>query len=95
MTDPPEIPEEIRERLEAAERVCVLYGWTSIGDDSERSKALHELWSEWVRLVGSAFAGPDAHPDLNDERITELARQRDEIRERALARIRKQGGDLR
>lgn len=83
-----EIPEEIRERLEAAERVCVLFGWTSASHDSDRDKALHELWSEWVDLVGSAFTGPDAHPELSDERITALARRRDRIREQTLARIR-------
>ena len=65
-----EIPEEIRERLEAAERVCVLFGWTASTGTGDRDKALHELWSEWVDLVGSASTGPDAHPELSEERIT-------------------------
>jgi hypothetical protein len=83
-----EIPEEIRKRLEAAERVCVLYGWTGVTEESERSKALHELWSEWVKMVSPGFTSRAAHPDLSDERIAELAARRDEIREQTLARMR-------
>ena len=79
-----------RERLEAAERVCVLYGWSALGDGSDRSKALHELWSEWDDLPGtdSSSAG---NPELSDERIAELARRRDETRARTLERIRAEG----
>jgi hypothetical protein len=86
----PEIPEEIRERLEAAERVCVMYAWTSGVHDNDRSKALFELWRRWVEVSGNDCS-PAANPDLGDELIAGLARQRDETRERALAAIRDGG----
>jgi hypothetical protein len=85
-----EMPEEIRERLEAAERVCVLYAWTGGPHDSDRSKALHELWSHWVKVSGNDCS-PAANPDLSDELIEQLARQRDATRERTLAAIRDGG----
>lgn len=81
-------------RLEAAERVCVLFGWTGARHDTDRAKALHELWAEWAGIVGAGFAGPEAHPELSDERIAELARQRDETRSRTLAAIRASGGRM-
>jgi hypothetical protein len=85
-----EIPEEIRERLEAAERVCVMYSWTSSLDDSDRPKALFELWRRWTEVSGNDCS-PAANPDLSDELIGQLARQRDETRERTLAVIRDGG----
>lgn len=75
-------------RLEAAERVCVLFGWTGCGGGSDRGKALHELWAEWVAVVGTAFTDRSAHPELSDERIAELARRRDLTRRRTLDAIR-------
>jgi hypothetical protein len=53
-----------------------------------------ELWSEWVAVVGTEFTGPAAHPELDDERITELARRRDLIRERTLAAIREKHPEI-
>lgn len=83
-----EIPDEIRERLEAAERVCVLSGWTAsnttIGSDID--KALYMLWRKWTMLPG-VDPGPQAHPDLNDEVIASLARQRDDLRAETLERL--------
>lgn len=76
-------------RLEAAERVCAVFGWTAASSDSDQDKALHELWAEWVAIVGSEFASPAAHPELGEERITELARRRDLTRRRTLDAIRK------
>src|SRR4051794_20256283 len=58
-------------KLNAAEKVCILYGWTPPGD-SEREKACSQLWQEWAALVGSDFTAPKAHPELPDERIAEL-----------------------
>jgi hypothetical protein len=78
--------EELRRRLEAAERVCVLYSWTGHVHDSDRGKALHELWAEWAGLPGTSWQ-PEDHPDLSDERISELARRRDDKRARTLDRI--------
>lgn len=81
---------DIRARLEAAERVCVMFGWTAARMDSDRDKALHELWAEWVSISGVSTS-PEDHPDLSDDRIAELARRRDETRRRTLARIRAEG----
>jgi hypothetical protein len=77
-------------RLEAAERVCALYGWTSVDDGSDRSKALHELWGQWCDLPGST-PHPVDHPELTEGFITALARRRDAIRQRTLERIRTEG----
>jgi hypothetical protein len=77
-------------RLRAAEEVCLMYGWTGACRDTDRDKALHELWSHWVNVSGASMSPAD-HPELSDERIAELARQRDETRARTLARIRELG----
>jgi hypothetical protein len=84
--------DEERTRLEAAERVCLLYGWSGIGGDSDRSKALREMWGEWADLPGVSLR-PGDHPGLSDERIAELARRRDEIRARTLGRMSITRGD--
>jgi hypothetical protein len=81
-----------RERLAAAETVCVLFGWTSAHDDTDREKALTMLWRRWSNLVGNAFTSPGAHPELSDEVIASLARERDAIRERTLAKLRYRSG---
>src|ERR1700734_1302613 len=80
-----EIPDEIRERLEAAERVCVLYGWTGSGN-SERGKALYMLWLRWTEVSGNDCS-PEANPGLTDDVIADLARQRDDRRDSALMRL--------
>ena len=81
----------VTSRKGVAERVCVLYSWTGAAHPgTDREKALHELWSDWVALVGTDFISPDAHPELNDARIAELARRRDLIRQRTLAAIKGQ-----
>jgi hypothetical protein len=80
----------LRARLEAAERVCALYGWTGAHHDSDRGKALHELWRQWCDLPGSTPHLVD-HPELTEGYIAALARKRDAIRERTLERIRTEG----
>jgi hypothetical protein len=83
----PEIPAEIQARLDAAERVCVLYAWCPPTDmDSDRNKALYMLWRAWSDLPGTDCR-PAAHPGLTDAVITDLARQRDSIRAEALDRL--------
>ena len=81
---------EAQERLaRAAEQVCLMVGWTGV-DNSERGKALTELWNAWYneyQLAGGSSA-PSAHPELSDERIRELAAQRDATVAATLARIR-------
>ena len=76
--------DELRRRLEAAERVCAVFGWTAVRDQSDRDKALHELWVEWLGAAEDGFGSPLAHPELTDETIGRLARQRDEKRAAAL-----------
>jgi hypothetical protein len=55
---------EIEQRLQAAEDVCVAFGWCGTRDDTDREQAAEELWHRWARLVGSDFTGPAAHPEL-------------------------------
>jgi energy-coupling factor transporter ATP-binding protein EcfA2 len=86
------VSEDIRARMEAAEQVCALYGWTGGVHDSDHAKALHELWAEWVALVGDDGASPLSWPGLSDERIAELARRRDGKRGDALRRLRDLAG---
>lgn len=78
--------EELEARLVLAEDVCVLYGWTGGGPETDRDKALYMLWSEWVRATGGGDR--QSHPHLTDEHIARLAAERDAIRERTLGRIR-------
>lgn len=80
-------PAGLLARLYAAEAVCTLYSWTCGTGDSDRDKALHELWRAWTQVSGVS-TDPADHPGLSDEVIGRLARQRDEIRARTLARIR-------
>lgn len=77
--------ETLKHRLEAAERVCLMVGWTA-ADNSERGKALHELWLDWLAISG-ASTSPADHPELSDERISELALRRDEKRAAALGML--------
>ena len=77
---------ELRERLAAAERVCLMYGWTGSVDDSDRDKAAHELWLQWCETPASAWT-LQTTPDLSDEYIAELARKRDATRAATLARL--------
>lgn len=73
--------EELEARLRAAEDVCVMYAWSPAGPGgSDREKALAMVWRHWYDMVGAKFVEPEAQPHLSDERIAELARERDEIR---------------
>jgi hypothetical protein len=77
--------EALKERLAAAERICVLTGWTPC-QDTQRGKALHELWADWADAYG-ADAEARHGDELSDEYIAALARKRDETRRATLARI--------
>jgi hypothetical protein len=81
--------EQLESRLQTAEDVCLMYGW-STGNPryaSDREKATYMLWTRWHRIAGVS-SSPADHPHLSEERIAELARERDRIREATLARIR-------
>lgn len=78
----------LAERL--AEQVCVLFGWTAgPHDGTERGKALSQLWMEWYHAYQAAGGKVNrkSHPELADERITQLAAERDEIEARTMAAI--------
>jgi hypothetical protein len=75
-----EIPEDIRARLEAAERVCAVFSWCGVRRVGDRDKALIMLWRQWRNLPGTSDDRDD-HPGLTDEALADLARQDDEIRE--------------
>jgi hypothetical protein len=74
-------------RMEAAEAVCLMFGWTAARMGTDRDKALHELWRHWVQVSGVSL-DPEDHPELSDVVIADLARKRDETRASTLAAIR-------
>jgi hypothetical protein len=64
---------------ELAELVCALYGWTGgVDRGTERGKALHQLWSEWLEERGNYT--PRSYPQLSAQGVAELAAKRDDIR---------------
>jgi hypothetical protein len=75
-------------RLEMAERVCVLFGWTGSRSETVKDKALAQAWQEWASTVPEGFLSPKEHPELDEEAIATLAAKRDEIRAQTLALIR-------
>ena len=79
---------ELKQRLKAAEDLCVMYTWSPAHTESPREKAAFELWMRWSELVGEDFLKAEAHPDLDNRVVAQLAAKRDETRARALARIR-------
>lgn len=56
---------ELEERLKLAEDVCVMIGWTRVHNETAREKAAYELWKRWIHHVGSDFASPQKHRDLD------------------------------
>ena len=83
----------LRERLHAAERVCVLFGWTAQNtSDSEREDALTQAWLDWSHVVPDGFM--QEQPDLSDEAIHELAEKRRHIRKQTLAAIQGVGSSI-
>lgn len=77
----------LRERLDAAELVCISYGSSAAQPTTDGGKATLELWTAWDDLAGLDSA--DYSELLPDERIAELARQRDAKRDATLARLAK------
>lgn len=80
--------ERLARRLELAEQVCLMVGWTA-SDNSDRGKAKHELWATWLREYEAQGGSHEvkAHPELSDARIRELAAQRDATVHRVMARL--------
>lgn len=74
----------VEERLVAAEKVCLLFGWTGVKGNTVRDKATTQAWIEWARLYPKDYCDPPNHPDLNDEAIEALAAERDRIRAETL-----------
>lgn len=70
------------DRLQAAERAMVVFGWCPVGA-SDREEAALELWHRWANLVPPGFLDRAAHPDID---LEELKRVRLERREQTLAR---------
>jgi hypothetical protein len=75
----PEIPEEIRERLEAAERVCLLVGWLPVQRGTDRGEALALLWQRWHHAYGGEIDDGEGSLGLDESAIADLARQHREI----------------
>jgi hypothetical protein len=77
--------QELERRLAAAERFCVVFGWTAAARDSDRDRAAHELWADWVRVSGHPLS-PRANPDL-DAMVPTLAAMREATISATLQRI--------
>ena len=76
-TNPPaDDVQQLRERLKAAEDVCLMYGWSAVHDTTERDKATLALCRRWYDLVGPEFTEPRRHPHLTENHIADLARRR-------------------
>lgn len=71
------------ERLQAAERALVVFGWCAIGP-TERDEAALELWSRWAKLVPAGFLDRATWPDID---IDALVAARCATRERTLERL--------
>jgi hypothetical protein len=71
--------EVLRERLKAAERACVLFGWSAIPDrDRARGRLSYRAWSDWYNLIGGAdVGGPKANDEINKEVLWEERRDRE------------------
>lgn len=78
----------LRERLAAAEAVCLLFGWSPSHATTDREKAAYMLWCHWADRVGNEFTAPSSHPELSKDVIRTLARARDAIRDKTLSKIR-------
>lgn len=73
MTD---IPEEIRERLEAAEQLCLMFSWTAPSESTRDGKACFQLYRRWLEVSG-VIPERDQHPELSEDRLNDLAAQYD------------------
>jgi hypothetical protein len=73
--------EQLETRLAAAEDVASLYGATASMARTDREKALYMLWRHWAHTFG------DQVQRITDERVEQLARERDRIREETMARL--------
>jgi hypothetical protein len=74
-------------RIELAEQICLLYGWTAVHHDSDRDKALYLLWNAWCKTVPKSFTKPKNHPELSDEQCAKLAAIYDANHERTMKAI--------
>jgi hypothetical protein len=79
-----------RRRLDMAERVALMHGWSAHCHDTDREKAAYEVWRDWHDEYGKD-AGRRLKPELTDEYIEQLARKRDATRAATLQRMRELG----
>jgi hypothetical protein len=77
--------DELIKRLEAAERVCILYGYTESRYKTDREKAIYEWWLDWSEIVGMEFIDLTRHPEFHDQLIFMRARDFDNKRARIQA----------
>jgi hypothetical protein len=76
---------ELRARLEAAERVCYLFGISAARHETEREKAALQAWIDWHGEHGHGAQ------KVSDVEVQVLAARRDAIRNATLARIQGKG----
>lgn len=79
--------EELRERLAAAEQVCILVGWTGIGDQTDPlQQAVTQAWLDWTHLP--TVGQPEPQSPEWQARVQDLANRRTATRALTLGRLR-------
>lgn len=68
--------DELRERLEAAEQLCLMFSWTAPSEFTRDGKACHQLYRRWLKVSGVVPAR-DQHPELGEDRLNDLAAEYD------------------
>lgn len=80
--------EELEQRLDAAEDVCVLFAWSPV-QYNDRADAAFEMWKKWEDIGGDST--PKVNPHLTDAVITELSQHRQSIRAKVMDRVTEAG----
>jgi hypothetical protein len=78
----PDDRDALLRRLEAAEQVCVLFGWTASPGNSPQDKACTQAWMDWHSSYGVGSPTPAWRA-----RVNELAAERDRVRSVTLASL--------
>lgn len=82
--------EQLEARLKVAEDVCVLFGWTGARGDSERERAVSQMWMTWASMVGFEASDVTANRAINSM-VPQLAAERSRIHSATLRRIAETG----
>lgn len=68
--------DKLRERLEAAEQLCLMFSWTAPSETTRDGKACFQLYRRWLKVSG-VVPERDQHPELSEDRLDDLAAEYD------------------